>query len=163
MLSAVSCGLVVIESGHKTSLICGILYYRETMFGGHERYQTMRRSVLLTCAALGIALAAAANVYAASYSLRFQRSFRPRAGSQFTVKKYQRPMIRHRRFTGLRRIESRTTRFRNYMPTNQQVRSGRNRHYSRPERTRQSRDPSQRYAGRKRTRIRRRVRWAANR
>jgi len=123
----------------------------------------MKKSVLVTCTALGVALAAAPSVYAASYSLRFQRSFRPGAGSQFNVKEYQRPMIRHRRFTPLLRRESRTSRFRNYWPVNQQIRKGRTRRYQRPQRSRSSRDPSQRYAGRKRTTIRRRIRWAANR
>jgi len=123
----------------------------------------MKRSVLVIAAAFGVALIAVPTVYGASYSLRFRRSFRPGAGSQFTVKKYQRPMVRHRQFTPLVRRHSRTTKFRNYMPNNQQIRTGRNRYYKRVERTRSSRDPSRRYAGRRQIEIRRHIRWAANR
>ncbi len=162
------------------------------MLAGFERYQTMKQSARLTCTVIGFTLMAAPNVFAASFSLRiqqpsqpapkftvkrFQRSSQPspqftvnkferltQPASQFTVRRYQRPMRSQRRFVALQRRESRTTRFRNSVPSNQQIRTGRNRHYQRPQRTKLSRDPSLRIAGRQRTVIiRRHSRWASNR
>jgi len=122
----------------------------------------MKRLVSLTGLAAGVALLTAPTASgAASYSLRFQRS-NPHVSS-FSVRRYQRPQLSHRTYTPLRSRESRTTSRKNYMPTNTQIRSGRTRHYRRPARTQLSRNPSNRIAGHKKYRVRRRVRWAANR
>jgi len=128
----------------------------------------MKRSDLLAGVLVGAAVMAAPAVDGAEFSLKFQPSFsRPKGpapiSSRFSTKRFQRKQLSHKQFSGLRRRESRTTRFRNYIPTNQQIRSGRIRRYKRPERTPLSRNPSNRIAGRKRTRIRRRVRWSPNR
>ena len=92
---------------------------------------------------------------------KFERLTQP--APQFVVRQYQRPMRSKRRFVSLQRRGSRTNRLKNNMPTNRQIRTGRNRNYKRPERTALSRDPSLRISGRQRMRIRRHSRWAANR
>jgi len=121
----------------------------------------MKRFFSLVSMVLGAAILLAPTAYGASYSLRRTKTWRP--SSSFRIRRYQRPQLRHRRYARFRSIESRTSRRKNYMPTNQQRRTGRNRHYKRPERTKGSRNPSMRSAGRKRRTIRRRVRWAPNR
>ena len=161
------------------------------MLAGFERHQMMKQSVRLTCTVLGLALMAAPNVFAGANTLSFHPPSQPetkftvrsihrssQSGPQFTVRKfekltqptpqftvkeYQRPMRSQRRFVALQRRQSRTNRFKNNMPTNKQVRSGRNRHFKRPQRTKLARDPSLRSSGRQRAQVRRRSRWSANR
>lgn len=121
----------------------------------------MKRLVTLAGLAAGVALLASSPADGAAYSLRIRRSVPPK--STFSVRRYQRRQLTYRTYSPLRSIESRTVARKNYMPNNSQTRSGRIRHYKRPQRTSLVRNPSTRIAGHKKYRVRRRVRWAPNR